>query len=433
MSAERLSSAGAASPDVLVAGGGMAGAFAAIGARAGGARVLLVEPHNVLGGQGTAGGVAGFCGDTRRVNRPFEKLVAALESRGLIAPYDPAADRRGYDLEGLAYFLQELVLASGAELLFHSRAVEARAHDGRVESVLLATTSGLIEVRPKMVIDATGECLVAAAAGFETMHEPALKQLPMALYFTMWDTGRPAAPFLPEGCPIWAGDDDLPMTTLHTFPSGKVEVKMKVVGFDSTDAWSLSAAEVHARRQMMGLVHHLQTKGYRGRRLDRHVLAGVSRQIGIREGRRIVGEHVLAEAEVRRGARFADAVAVGTYHLDYHWPDRVERAGTGVTDMVPPYHIPLGALVPKGAANLLVPGRGASGDQMAMSSFRVMATCAQMGLAAGLAAADCAMRGADLASLDVSALQRRLADHGQSLDLADYGEYLAAGHQKGPQ
>ena len=61
--------------DVLVAGGGMAGVFAAVGARLSGATALIVEPHNVLGGQGTAGGVAGFCGDTRRVNRPFAELV----------------------------------------------------------------------------------------------------------------------------------------------------------------------------------------------------------------------------------------------------------------------------------------------------------------------------------------------------------------------
>ena len=61
------------SVDVLVAGGGIAGIFAALGAKAKGLRVLLVEPHNVLGGQGTAGGVAGFCGDTALVNRPFRR------------------------------------------------------------------------------------------------------------------------------------------------------------------------------------------------------------------------------------------------------------------------------------------------------------------------------------------------------------------------
>ena len=88
--------------DVLVAGGGMAGVFAALGAREGGASVLLVEPHAVLGGQGTAGGVAGFCGDTQRVNRSFAALVARLEGVREVQTYglmlhafvDDAARRR---------------------------------------------------------------------------------------------------------------------------------------------------------------------------------------------------------------------------------------------------------------------------------------------------------------------------------------------------
>ena len=42
---------------------------------------------------------------------------------------------------------------------------------------------------------------------------------------------------------------------------------------------------------------------------------------------------------------------------------------------------------PRGAANLLVPGRCLGGDHLATSSFRVMGTCAQTGFAAGVAAA----------------------------------------------
>ncbi len=416
--------------DVLVAGGGMAGVFAALAARAQGNRVLMLEPHNVLGGQGTAGGVAGFCGDTRRVNAPFAELIAELEARGAIAPYDPEADRRAYDLEHIAFCLQEFVVSRGIEVLLHSRAVDARADAGKVESVLAVTSSGFVEFRPRMVIDATGACAVARAAGFETFHEPENRQLPMSLYFTLWDTGKPVAPVLPAGCPQWAGDDDLPMTTLHRFPSGKVEVKMKVIGFDAADGASLSAAEIFARRQMMGLIYHLQTKGYLGRKLDSHVLASTSRQIGIREERRIVGEHILTEAEVSCATRFKDAVAVGTYHLDYHWPDKVQRAGTGITTSVAPYQIPLRALIPRGAANLLVPGRGASGDQMAMSSFRVMATCAQMGFAAGTAAAHCLKTNCLLPGIDVESLQRSIEAGGQSLNLANYGEYQASRLQK---
>lgn len=410
--------------DVLVAGGGMAGVFAALGAREGGARVVLVEPHNVLGGQGTAGGVAGFCGDTARVNWPFAELVARLEAHGLIAPYNPLADRRGYDLEHMAFCLQEMLASAGVEMLLHARVCGAEADEGIVTRVRVALDGGTLEYRPRMVIDATGECVIPVAAGFPTMHEGPLRQLPMSLYFTLWDTGKPVEPFLPIGCPTWETDDALPMTSVHAFPSGKVEVKMKVIGFDAADGESLSAAEQHARRQMMGLIYHLQTKGYAGTVYDRHVLVSVSRQIGVREGRCIVGEHVLTEEEVRRGAIFPDAVAVGTYHLDYHWPDRVQRAGTGICDMVEPYHIPLRALVPKGAKNLLVPGRGASGEQMAMSSFRVMATCAQTGYAAGLAAAQCLREQATPLTLSVPQLQKAIQGGGQSLNLSDYGEYL---------
>lgn len=183
------------------------------------------------------------------------------------------------------------------------------------------------------------------------------------------------------------------MTSLHPFGSGKIEVKMKVVGFDAADGLSLAQAEIHAHRQMMGLIHHLQTRGYGGRHaagggrpLSRHALASVSRAIGQREGRRIAGKHTLTEAEITRGAVFDDAVAVGTYHLDFHWPETERRAATGITTMVEPYHIPLRAMQPEALDNVLCPGRGLSGDQMALSSYRAMATCVQMGWAAGRAA-----------------------------------------------
>lgn len=412
--------------DVLVAGGGFAGCMAAVAAKNKDLRVVLVEPHNVLGGQGTAGGVAGFCGDTKRVNKPFAELVSILAERNLIAPYNPDADRRPYDLEGCAFFLQELILSKKVDVSLHTRVVDARMDNGgRIAEVLVVTPGKRILYRPKMVIDATGDCFVAHGCGLETVHEGPNEQLPMSLYFTLWDSGKLADPYLPENCPTWDGDEDLPMTTVHGFPSGKAEVKMKVIGFDAADGDSLSAAEIHARRQMMGLVYHLQTKGYRGKVYDCHVLASVSRQIGIRGCRRIVGEHVLTEEEVKRAAAFEDTVAVGTYHVDYHWPDRVQRAGTGITTALEPYPIPLRSFIPRGVENMLVAGRCASADQMAMSSMRVMATCAQMGFATGMAARQCLHDGCGLPDVSIPKLQAAITAGGQSLDVSEYGEYLA--------
>ena len=214
------------------------------------------------------------------------------------------------------------------------------------------------------------------------------------------------------------------MTSLHFFPSGKVEVKMKVVGFDAVDGYSLSQAEIFARRQMIGLIYFLQTRGYKGRILDTHTLASVSRAIGVREQRRIIGEHILTYEEIKHGCIFDDGVAVGTYHTDYHWTDRIQRAGTGILEMLEPYHIPLRCFIPKGAKNLLVPGRGTSAEQMALSSLRVMATVAQMGFAAGKAAEQCVRKKLAIRDMNIPELKDEIEAGGQSLDLSNYGEYL---------
>jgi predicted neuraminidase len=410
--------------DVVVVGAGMAGIMAAIAAKTSDNRVLIIEPSNVLGGQGTVGGVAGFCGDSKRVNDEFSELINRLEKHGLISKYDPTADRREYDLEWCAFFLQEIVLEKDIDILLHSRVINASVTDGKVDRLTISTAGGILECICGFVVDASGQCRVATLSGFPVVHEGANKQLPMSLYFTLWDTGKSVEPFLPADSIVWENEEEIPMTSLHVFPSGKVEVKMKVVGFDAADGFSRSKAEMHARRHMMSLIYFLQTKGYGGVKLDRHVLASVSRSIGIREEKRIVGEHVLTEDEVSRGTVFPDAVAVGTYHFDYHWPDKMQRAGTGITTMVEPYHIPLSCMVPKGSRNLLVTGRAASGDQLALSSFRVMATVAQMGFGSGHAARLCVEQSCDLNQLGFAELHKQIESGGQSLDLSSYGDYL---------
>ena len=60
-----------------------------------------------------------------------------------------------------------------------------------------------------------------------------------------------------------------------------------------------------------------------------------------------------AAAQLRRVVRCAgrhQAVAVGSYHSDYHWPTVVQRAGTGITVQCPPHQIPLRAMRPRSAA-----------------------------------------------------------------------------------
>lgn len=428
--------------DILVAGGGLAGVFAALGAAAEGAAVTLVEQHGFLGGQGTAGGVHTFCGETQTVSDPWREMLNRLASfHDGIANYDANADGRAFDREALKFVLQEMLTHAGVRLVLHTSVIATERLGARVGGVTVHNKSGLTRIEPLVVIDATGDADLVAGGGWPfnkggpvfvrgadgrvaLASQSESLQLPMSLYFAMVDTGSDVESTA-EGFPTWMSDADLPMISVYHCP-GYVLVKMKVISYDATDASSLSKAEQAARFQMHGLAHHLRTKGYLGRRYPRHTVAWAAPHIGVREGRRIQAMHPLTIEDLLAGRRFPDAVAVGSYHVDYHWPTDARRNGTGLTFQVAPYQIPLRAMRPEGSENLLVPGRCMGGQQLAMSSYRVMGICAQTGFGAGTAAAVAVDSGCSLDNVDIAAIQGRLRKQGVRLDLAPYSNYLRA-------
>ena len=405
--------------DVAVLGGGMAGASAALAAAQSGASVILVERFAVCGGNGTVGGVGAFCGETRGQGEAFDAIVAGLDAFGAIVPYEPYEQReaRVFEPEILAIVLQELLLRRGVKLLLHTRLVDVMSHaDGRISEVLLAGTSGLEALRAKQFIDATGEATVAHAAGFETVSgRPADGlTLPMSMMFFVRVLDE-VEPQIPEG---WFGKietaDDLPMTSPWPHGPAAKAIKIKIPRFNASDTESLTAAEIQGRRRMMEVVDYLQRVDGKPWYFDR-----AAARIGIREGRRIVGEHVLTVDELRAAATFDDAVAKAVFYLDGHRPDDDQRTYLLPPEQrrVPPYQIPFGSLVPRDAKNLLAAGRCLSADQLALSSARVMTTCAMMGQAAGIAAAEAARHGIDLGALDRMALRREIVKRGAVLNL----------------
>jgi hypothetical protein len=108
--------------------------------------------------------------------------------------------------------------------------------------------------------------------------------------------------------------------------------------------------------------------------------------LGVREGRRIIGDYILTQEDCLSEARFDDMVAACCYFIDIHDPD---GAGT-VMRPIPGsgyYHIPFRCLCAKGWENLLLGSRCISGTHEAHSSYRVMAPVTAIGQACGVAAA----------------------------------------------
>ncbi len=407
--------------DVAVIGGGIAGACAACAAARSSASVVLVERFAVAGGMLTVGGVNNFCGETAGQGEVFDEILQRLEAFGAVEPYRPYVHfgpTRPFDHQVLAVVLQELLLGRGVRLLLHTRFVDARVEGGRITEAVVCGPSGPEALRARQFIDATGQGDLAQRCGFATLKGAASAlQLPMSIMFFVREIDPASArPQVPQGllAPLRSAEE-LPMTSLWPAGPGATAVKVKVAGFDSTDTEGLTGAEVRGRRRMLQVLDYYQRVERRPWRLDH-----ASPIIGIREGRRVVGDYVLTESDVRAGRAFDDGVARGTFYIDCHDPTTDARAAL-IPDpdhrRVPPYQIPLRSLRARDGTNLWMAGRCFSGDQMALGSARVATSAAMMGQAAGIAAARAAQAGCDARGVDPAEVARIVARRGGRLEV----------------
>ena len=123
-------------------------------------------------------------------------------------------------------------------------------------------------------------------------------------------------------------------------------------------------------------------------------LVSFATQVGVRETRRIKGDHVLDADELRRPVAFSDAIAAGAYPIDIH------PAIGGELHYEPlgqdhAYQIPYRSLIPTSLDNALVAGRGVSATHSALAAIRVMTISMAVGQAAGTAAAMAALAAPD--------------------------------------
>ena len=131
----------------------------------------------------------------------------------------------------------------------------------------------------------------------------------------------------------------------------------------------------------------------------------------------MMGEYLMTQNDVLAGGEFEDTVAFGGWPLDDHHPDGFYHAGNpNVWGRTPaPYGIPYRSLYSRNISNLFFAGRNISMTHAAMSSARVMATCALLGEAVGEAANvarefSLTPHGVYAEKLDL--LQQRLMEHG---------------------
>lgn len=361
---------------VVVVGGGPAGAMAAIAAGRQGARVTLVEPQPFLGGVATGGaihyyywGVNGGLQDEldRRDHELGERIAAAT---------------RGFHPEARKVELERMAEEAGVELRLRTCAVGAVMDGAVVRGVVVDGPQGRGAILADVTIDCTGDADVAAMAGAQFDYGREGDGLAMAYSLTP-GVSR-------EQWQVWHANYD----------AGWV---------DPTDPWDYARGFLDARR-------YLWRQDYAA--ADRMYFCAPV--LGLRESRQVVGDYVLTLDDLFAGLRCGDTIGRVRSHYDNHARDylteshqaRVWVDVTGNWKAGMECDLPYRCLLPRGIEGLLVAGRCISQTHDAEQALRMQKDMQRIGEAAGIAAALAALQGATPRAVDLAALQRELIKSG---------------------
>ena len=458
--------------DVCVVGGGVGGVSAAVSAARYGANTILIESTGCLGGQATLGLVTPLDARKSRDGKHFGGLIDEIfnETKELSDKYCAADDAsEGYAISPhvLKYVLIEKADNAGVSMHFHTSIISAKTSGNKITAIYATDKSGIIKIKAKTFIDASGDAVLTALSGAEnvvgsehgvydilmsndldkahfsdTKHEAYshdgmmqpvsifiliggltddAREKAMALnnkVLKFGDLGISKEKFLAwkfaGTCGFELDGDKIPMPQgrilLSKTPRNDVvAVNMsRVIGIDGSDASSLNEGEVKAQKQVIAIVDFLKTfiPGFEN---AYYIQSGFT--LGVRESRRMVGRYVLTGNDAINCRTFEHCVARGSYLIDIHDPSGKAKAIGGAIKGAF-YDIPYECLVSKTYDNLLACGRCISSDHVAHASTRIQGTCIMTGQAVGTAAAIAAKKDIDASDIDVSYLREVLIADG---------------------
>jgi len=332
--------------DVVVCGGGPAGSAAAIAAARAGKRTILLELRESLGGLCTNGYITGIAGVVDGICKEWLERLDA-EGHAVIRPHLPTVEP-----EFGKIMLEQMVLQSGARILYGAHVVDCIVEDGKIKSVVAYCKSGRIEITGRVFIDATGDADLAFAAGvpcevgsaeFCGLNQSVtmgfrLSYVNLKAYQEANDAWRKHPDYDPNDLRkrsliVYKEHQAVANGDLHELLSpGNIVYPMPVgdptctdVTLDAThtfdchtdDVVDLTRQIVDQHRKVVWFVDFLKkyVPGF-----EKAELTAIASMNGVRDSRRIVGEYIFRDIDLGLAAKFEDGIYQHTEFYDTHVP-----------------------------------------------------------------------------------------------------------------
>lgn len=385
--------------DLVVVGAGIAGMSAAVSAARLGCKVALINDRPVVGGNNSSEIRVHLGG--RIEAGPYKELGNLQKEFG---------PTRGGNAQPAEYYedqkkLDWLANEKNITLFLNYRAIDVAKEGNKITSVTARhIESGKeLQFQAPLFSDCTGDGTIGFLAGADyrmgrearsefgesTAPETADKMtMGASVQWYSVDNKRPSAfPYFNYGIGFNDKNCEKVMMGEWTWETGMNFDQ--ITDFERIRDYGLLVVYSNWSHLKNNMKENSQ---YRNRKLG--WVAYVS---GKRESRRLMGDYILKEDDLRKYVTHEDGTAATTWSIDLHYPDPANTTHFPGREFksiakhinIYPYPIPYRCLYSRNIDNLFMAGRNISVTHVALGTVRVMRTTGMMGEVVGMASSIC--------------------------------------------
>jgi len=388
--------------EVLVVGAGISGMSAAIKAYRKGANVLLIEKNNDLGGilrEGVNNHICGLYANGKNMprgtlNDGVAKEVCShlktIASSKIVTRIGKVYALPFFNKDLMSVFASLIQKEKHLKVLANSKAVSVKTSKNVILEVEIKRKEKFFTVKPKVVIDCSGEgdIIRMSGAGYSLTRRVKRQLAGYSIRVKgVLNADDVSAIKVPYYIRKAIKEKKLPSYLKHTkvsFLEGTDEgiIKLSVIPVDGEP--NIDQVKDDARQVQDYLSQKVPA-------LKKSHIVGLSSNILNREGLRMKGEYTLKTTDIINARKFSDGVVKNAWPIEF-W-DQKKGPRYQYLKSGDHYQIPVRCLKSKDVLNLYCAGRCISVSHEALGSTRVMGTCISLGEEAGLAAAQYAVYG----------------------------------------